>query len=173
MKISERIIFLDDGLTCIFFPTGSPESGGSCYFMTPKCWEHCPGNQTRHGHEVKAMKYFFNHSVITISERIIRELKYFKSDFLGWFSWGDCPPVLVEKVFSITQRLKGMGIFQVGFTRNEILWKKIKPEKTLRFGLTVDDYSKALERSNEGVISHPNVVKNEALIMCKGKEVAW
>lgn len=172
MKIEDRILFLENGSPCIFFPVGKIEDGGTCYYMTKECLAHCPSAGVVNEHEIRAYKYFKEFPVDVIVERILKELKYFKSNWLGWFSWGDCPPSLVDKIYSIVMKLNSQGIFQSGFTRNRRLWEKLPCKDELRFSFSVDSEDEAIEYSKEKTVCFPDVDKAQARVFVGGKMVA-
>ncbi len=172
MQIEDRILFLENGSPCIFFPVGKASEGGTCHYMTKECWENCPSGGVVHEHEIRAYKYFCESKVPDIVTRIIKELKYFKTDFLGWFSWGDCPPSLVNKVYHIIMELNIRGIVQNGFTRNRELWEKIPCLPDLRFSISADTEEEAIRISTDKTVCFPDVNKAEANVFVNGKNVA-
>ncbi len=169
MEIEDRILFLENGSPCIFFPVGKLADGGTCNFMTDECYENCPSCGVVHEHEIKALKYFKDNPIGEIVERIMKELSYFESTFLGWFSWGDCPPSLTEKIVEIVRRLNESGIIQNGFTRNKTLWEKIPCKNNLRFSLSVDTEKDANVSSNSKTVCFPDISRAEARVFFDGK----
>ncbi len=172
MDIDKRIIFFENGSPCIFFPVGKTEDGGTCAYITDECLAHCPSAGVVHEHEKRALKYFKENPAYMIQARIIGELRYFESNFLGWFSWGDCPPELEDKICDVILGLNKFGIVQNGFTRNRKLWEKIPKLPSLRFSFSMDNIYEVECTHFEKTICCPDTSRAEARVFVRGKLVA-
>ena len=172
MNIEDRILFLENGSPCIFFPVGTIKDGGTCQYMTKECFDNCPSTGVVYKHETRAYIYFCNTSADDIVERIIKELTYFKSNFLGWFSWGDCPDFLIDKVCDVMITLNKMDIIQNGFTRNRKLWDKMPSLPNLRISLSVDSEKEAIHDSQKKTICFPDIDRGQARVFSNGKMIA-
>lgn len=169
MRIEDRILFLENGMPCIFFPVGKPSEGGSCDFITDRCLRHCPSSGVVHEHEKRALRYFKKTTVADIIKRIMIELNFFRSNYLGWFSWGDCPLELTDKISSIVLGLAQKGIVQNGFTLNEKFWKRIPFTNDLRIALTVYSFNEVEIKSKNKMVCFPDIPKGQARVFYKGK----
>ena len=170
MRIEDRILFNDNGIPCIYMPVGKPEDGGSCAFMTDKCYQNCPSCGVVTPHEERVLKYFLESSSEDIADRMLLELnEYFGKNIISWNSWGDCLPELTGKYIEVMYILNRSRIIQNGFTRNKELWKMAPKLDDLRIALTVDDMDEAKKMSYSGVVCCPDVDNGQARIFIGGE----
>lgn len=148
------IVFMDSDIPSIYFPVGLPIDGGTCEFATKVCLEHCPSGGAVNEHERYALQYFINHTSKEVFAKIVLDFgeladRPYNAKMLQWYTWGDCPSKLTQKVYEIILMLCGEGIPQYGFTRNERLWELVPQKDRLNIGLSLDNLDLAIHKSLE------------------------
>jgi hypothetical protein len=147
-----KLLYPYSNVMGLMFPLGKLENGGTCEFMTEKCYEECCSCNldTEMGIEAKVRRNIFNFFLDNCPENVavkmIGELKRAQCKIFTWFASGDCPSFLTEKFYAVVKGLDDAGIIQTGFTRNKNLWEKChglsKNNKTL---LSIEDPENASE----------------------------
>jgi hypothetical protein len=122
--------------------------------MTRKCKVHCGFKVNQFEIDALASLNRFRHEVLV--KRIGAELKKENCNILTWFAVGDCPESLTGKITSVMAGLSLNGVVQCGFTRNETLWKHSHFFDNVTLGLTVENEKRAIELSEEGLVSVPD-----------------
>ncbi len=122
--------------------------------MTKKCQVHCALKPNRIQKET--CDYIKNHEATVSTLKIEKELRETECDMLTWFSAGDCPKSMTEKVASIMKGLSTAGITQCGFTRNKKLWIKSQEMNNIKLCLTVENKERARKLCKDGLVSVPN-----------------
>ena len=174
MDMENKLVFLDGQFPAILFPVGSLESGGTCAWMTNHCQLYCPTRETNY-HEKRALDFFRDNDSEIITKKILEDLSDYSLMHLYWWSWGDCPPDLTDKVFDIMVHLSEIGVLQNGYTRNEILWRNINfPQRNnLKIGAHVDDKPGLLVPDyRDKIVCCPDVLVNKAELYYNGVKIA-
>jgi len=167
---------MDSDIPSIYFPIGSLEDGGTCEFATLKCQEYCPSGMKSNYHERYALDYFKNNSARKVVNKLIEDFNYliaipYNSKMIQWYTWGDCPSELTEKVVLIILNIYRQKIPQYGFTRNIKLWEKIPKKYGLSIGLTVDslDKAKKISLASGKMTAYPDFASGYANMIIDGK----
>jgi len=134
----------------------------SCKFATKQCLVQCSERFNDQTWFKEIFQFFKDNEAIRIYCRISEELEKNRFNFLAWFDSGDCPPSLVRKISSIIASLAEDKIHQIGFTRNEKLWLKVKDIPHVRFIHTIPRGTKI---STQGYYAVPNFKKQRICIV--------
>ena len=179
MTDSRRILHMDSDIPSIYFPIGSIESGGTCEFATKTCIKHCPSGMEINSHERYAYNYFKRRSTESITKKMITDFNTlvefpYNAKMIQWFTWGDCPSLLTDKVHSVIMNIYEYGIPQYGFTRNKRLWELTPSRYSLNIGLSIENIKKAKIVSIESgkLIGHPDYATGYAEMIFNGKIVS-
>jgi len=171
-----RVLHMDSDIPSVYFPIGKPSEGGTCFAATEKCMEYCPSGMEINEHEKFALQFFLNNNSEIIAEKILEDFGYlanrsYNAKMIQWFVWGDCLPILTEKVASVILDLRDNSIPQYGFTRNKKLWELIPKEDRLNIGLTIESIKEALKLSIESgkMVAHPDFDSGYAEMIFDGK----
>lgn len=175
MKVDDKLVFLDGQFPSILFPVGRLQNGGSCAYLTEHCLLYCPAKETNR-HEKRALAYFRERPVKTIVEKILEDISTYGLMHLYWWSWGDCPPDLTDKITHVMIELSETGVLQNGFTRNIVLWKTITDygAPKLRIGTHVDTLEEVNtdEEHRDRIVCRPDVDVGKAELYFNGVKVA-
>lgn len=146
-----NIISRDEYTGQIWFPAGK---SNTCDFATKTCLDCCPQEDN-----IKlryTYKYFLERKPEIISKRIQKELLEQGCVVLYWFESGDCPRKMTNHIYKIQSILANEGIVQLGFTRNQDLWRLANTLKNMRMVLTVENKVLAKKLSEDGLVGVPN-----------------
>ena len=155
----KKLLHYEGKSQAIYFP---PKI--SCDFMTNKCKKECvlkPNDW-----EKAIYNYMVDNPIETIIKKIIGE---FNTSVLTWFLAGDCPSNQTDKISSIIKMLHEKGVVQTGFTRNKMLWNRVK--SYTKFALTVEDMAEVKKLRKEGFVSFPQYDSEVAKIYSPTKEI--
>ena len=144
------------GTGAVFWPIG-PLPQGTCEFATTACRKHCYAalpewpdfdEEIRVPEADKQMirAKMLSLPISTLRWTLLAELDGLQTDILHWFGSGDCPRDNIDRVLRIIEAMDGDCV-QMGFTRNEELWKARKDV----FALTVESVEEICGR--EGLFS--------------------
>ena len=173
MKVDDKIVFMDGMFPAIIFPVGKPEDGGTCAYLTDHCLLYCPTQETNK-HEVRALQFFKDNTLKTITDKILEDMCSYNLMHLYWWPWGDCLPEMTDKITDIMWILADVGILQNGYTRNPTLWRNInfvKKPNNLRIGFHVDTIKEAKNLSDGKVICCPDITVNKAEMYFNGEKI--
>jgi hypothetical protein len=156
-----KILYPFANVMGLHFPVGKLEDGGTCQFITDKCYEECCCNylpDVTMGVEIKIKKkvyrYFLDNSPEKVAKQMAKELSEADCNILSWFASGDCPSMLTNKFHSVVKILDKSNIIQTGFTRNKTLWKKCKQlSPSCKVLFTIEDIK---DTDDDGLYSLPN-----------------
>lgn len=163
-----RLIYRQGNYGSINFPYKK-----SCQFATRKCLKECSEQFNNMTWFEKVFAEFKTKSSVELYADIKEELKDNDFNLLTWFDCGDCPSRLQTKVVDIINQLHNDRVSQLGFTRNEKFWLKVKdlheddrhltsgPFKT-RFMLTVE---RGTVIKKEGYYAVPDYKKQQVCII--------
>lgn len=147
------LTYKNGGASEIYFPPKNTVSG-TCDFATKYCLDEC--KLTTNANIERVLYYIENYPVEVIVRKIINELVDERNKILYWFASGDCPERLTDKIIKIIKRLNGLGVIQVGFTRNRRLWNAFLTFSGIRIALTIEDNEEARSFSKRGLVSSPD-----------------
>ena len=163
-----RLVYRQGNYGSICFPYKN-----SCEFATKTCLKQCSEQYNDMTWFDETFKYFKSVSGVKLYAQIKAELEDGNFKLLTWFDSGDCPTSLTNKVSDIINQLHEDDFSQLGFTRNEKLWLKVKDleeddqcysnvtTKT-RFMLTVERGTKIIK---EGRYAVPDYKKQRVCII--------
>lgn len=148
-----KIIRPFTGTGGVFFPVGLPPQG-TCEFSTQECRKWCyvnTPNYPDYDEEVRIpesekweiYETFINRAIPSLIDQILSELDGLQTNILHWFGSGDCMRKDVDRISEIIEKMRGIGIIQMGFTRNKQLWLENKDV----FALTVDSKNEASDKN--------------------------
>lgn len=123
-----KILRPASGTGGVFFPKET------CEFATEKCLKHCCVNTKKEkelDEEVnisekdkkKIYNKFMKMPILNLCEMILDDLDGLQTNIIHWFSSGDCKSKDIVRILEIIDRLDDAGVIQMGFTRNEELWR--------------------------------------------------
>lgn len=179
---------LDGKVSGIYFPTGKK---ATCEFASKNCLIHCFAISRSKDknkiavEELKKVYQFFKENKSTIiAGYILKELNDNKIKMLHWFVSGDCTESDEDRIISVIEILADENIIQCGFTRNKSFWDKannlkrfhkeflhfLKHKPLITFALTVEEKSKAIDISLDGLVSFPNF-KNGTFDLYKNRRI--
>lgn len=147
------------GTGAVFFPVGVPPVG-TCSFATEDCTSMCYAvdpidagfdEEVRISQDEKwkIYDYVMTSKKRTLVDRFLHELDGLQTPILHWFGSGDCLPKDTERICEIIDLFRNKTV-QMGFTRNNKLWKKHKGI----FALTIESKEEATD--DDGLYSIPN-----------------
>lgn len=152
-----RLIYRQGNYGSVCFPYKE-----SCSFATTQCLAQCSEKFNDQAWFKEIFAFFKANDAVRIYCRLRDELSDCKFDFLSWFDSGDCTPGLVQKLVSVITCLSDDGIQQIGFTRNEKLWQKVKDISHVRFIYTIPRGTKI---RTYGYYAVPNFKKQRICIV--------
>jgi hypothetical protein len=145
----------------VFFPIGLPPNG-TCEFSTKTCRKYCYAvNDSLYDFETKNITQeemweiynsFINWPINKLINKIEKELDGLQTPILHWFGTGDCETKNIQRISEVIESVPNY-IVQMGFTRNEELWK-LWPNI---FALTIEKLEYAEGKS--GMFSIPNYIE--------------
>ncbi len=154
--IKMQLVHNDGKVPSITFPAGKLKKGGSCEFSTRVCRKRCPTDLHSTDIEKQVFEFFKQNGATVIADKILDELLDRNSLFLSWFSTGDCPAKMTEKISWIIHKLQSERVVQCGFTRNRALWDKITSLVNVEMGLTVGSLRIATKLCEKGLVAIPD-----------------
>ncbi len=121
------------GTGAIFFPIGLPPRG-TCEFSSKSCRKHCYVKKSSlfdwestldDSVRRETYKFVINESIQRVCSKIREDLSGLQTDILSWFGSGDCETKTIDKISGVIKAIQHSdNIIQMGFTRNEELWKR-------------------------------------------------
>ena len=166
-----RLVFLCGGAATIYWPPGKLKDGGTCEFATKKCLAYCPELLEKNEAQMTAYDFMIDNTILVITNKIKREMDALGAKIIYWFGSGDCPTKDTDKVFAIMERLHKVGIPQIGYTRNRVLWEKTLGINNFRIALTIEN-KKEMEGAPIGsFFSKPNYKEGRVELILKKRPI--
>lgn len=160
------------GTGSIFWPIGPPPRG-TCEFASVSCRKFCYAGLPEWpdwDEEIRVpevekrdiYKTMMATPIRLLKEFILSDLDGLQTDILAWFASGDCPTKDIPRVIEIIEALDGTCT-QMGFTRNETLWRARKDI----FALSIETPSQIAGR--EGLFSVSDYAKGTSFMYRDGE----